>query len=135
MLSKQEKCLKVNGYKMKCLDTYALVEIHEQNPKFLSLLNEDIVITDVTMAEFYMILYREHDNITADYWHRKLQTFCQPVPRNILIKAVQLRVDARKQDLSFFDCVGYTFALENNMDFVTGDKEFEKMKNVQFMKK
>lgn len=131
----QERCSKASGHKMKCLDTYALVEIHDQNPKFLPLLQEDIIITDITMAEFYMILYREYDRLTADHWERKLQFFCRPVNKEILIKAVQLRVDSRQKNLSFFDCVGYTFACENNMDFVTGDEQFEKMKNVQFMKK
>lgn len=120
---------------MKCLDTYALVEIHDQNPKFLPLLQEDIIITDITMAEFYTVLYREYGRLTADHWDRKLQFFCRPVSKEILIKAVQFRVDSRQKSLSFFDAVGYTFACENNMDFVTGDKEFEQMKNVQFMKK
>jgi predicted nucleic acid-binding protein len=120
---------------MKCLDTYALVEIHDQNPKFLSLLQEDIVITDITMAEFYTVLYREYGNLTADHWDRKLHHFCRPVNKEILIKAVKLRVDSRQKNLSFFDSVGYTFACEHNMDFVTADEQFEKMKNVLFLKK
>ena len=114
---------------------YALVEIHDGNPKFTPFLNEEIIITDLTMAEFYGVLYNRFDKITADYWNRKFKTFCVPVSQEILLKAAMLKVDLKKQGVSLIDCVGYTFALENNMDFVTGDKEFEKMKNVQFMKK
>ena len=120
---------------MKCLDTYALVEICEGNPTFVNLLNEEVAITDVTLAEFYGDLYRKYGEPTANYWHKKLTALCRPVSRDILIKAVRYRVDNKKQNLSFFDCVGYLFSLENNMIFVTGDKEFKEKASVQFMSK
>ncbi len=119
---------------MKCLDTYALVEINNGKPEFTGLLNEDLVITDVTMAEFYAVMYRAYNLRTADYWHKKLSFFCRPVSREILLKASKFRVDNNKQDLSFFDCVGYIYALENNMKFVTGDKEFRFREGVEFIK-
>jgi len=119
---------------MKCLDTYALVEINNGNPRFTRLLKGELVITDITMAEFYAILYRTYNLQTADYWHKQLSFFCRPVSREILLKASKFRIDNRKQDLSFFDCVGYIFALENNIPFVTGDKEFQHRKGVEFIK-
>lgn len=119
----------------KCLDTYALVEIHDGNPKFLYLLTDNIVITDITMAEFYGVLYNRFDKLTADYWYRKFQTSCAAVSQEILIHASMMKVDMKKQNISFIDCVGYTFAKENNCSFVTGDKEFEHMKGVEFIKK
>lgn len=119
---------------MLCLDTYALVEINNGNPKFSGLLDKDAVITDLTMAEFYANIYRRYDEKTADYWHRKLGPFCKIVSRGILIKAIKFRIDNRKKSLSFFDCVGYMYALENNMLFVTGDKEFQHREGVMFIK-
>ena len=118
---------------MKCLDTYALVEIHNSNPRFTGLMNEDIVIPDIVLAEFYSLLYRDYGLQTADYWRRKLNFFCKPVSQNVLIKAVRYKYDNKKENLSFFDCVGYIYALENGMPFVTGDKEFEKKKNVEYI--
>ncbi len=118
---------------MKCLDTYALVEINNGNPKFANLLAEEAVITDVIMAEFYGYLYRKYDLKTADYWHRRLSFFCKPVSRDIMIKAVRFKADNSKEDLSFFDCVGYIFAIENSMKFVTGDKEFRNKPGVEFV--
>lgn len=120
---------------MKCLDTYALVEIGDGNPAFVGLLNEKVVVTDITMAEFYADLYKKFGLSTANYWHRKLAPLCRPVSRDILIKAVTYRVDNKKQGLSFFDCVGYIFAIENNLVFVTRDKEFKEKPHVQFMPK
>ncbi len=119
----------------KCLDTYALVEIHNGNPVFASLMNEDVAIADITMAEFYAYLYKKYDAKTADYWHRKLSLFCRAVPREVLIKAVCFRVDSGKKNLSFFDCVGYLFSRENGMVFVTGDKEFKQLDGVEFIQK
>ncbi|MEK6948903.1 MAG: PIN domain-containing protein [Nanoarchaeota archaeon] len=117
----------------KCLDTYALVEINNGNPKFASLLNENIAIADLTFAEFYGQLFRKYDKKTADYWHRKLSVFCKPVNREILLKAVIYRIEHAKEDLSFFDCVGYIFSLENNLRFVTGDKSFKGKESVEFL--
>ena len=76
----------------------------------------------------------EYKDKTADYWYRKLLFFAKPVTREILIKAVRYRIDNKKQNLSFFDCVGYMFAMENNMDFVTGDREFQGKDGVEFLK-
>lgn len=120
---------------MKCLDSYALVEICDGNPNFMPLLKEKTAITDLTMTEFYANLYKKYGTPTADYWHRKLNSLCRFVSREILIKAVKYRIDNNKQKLSFFDCVGYVYACENKMVFVTGDKEFKEKPNVEFMQK
>ena len=117
---------------MLCLDTYALVELETINPKYSFLLNKDFVIPDTTMAEFYTVLLQKHDERTADYWHRKFSAFCRPVSREVLIKAVKFRKENR--GMSFFDCVGYMFALENNIKFVTGDKAFKGRKGVEYVK-
>ena len=119
---------------MKCLDTYALIEIHDENPNFMSYLNQEIIIPELIMAEFYSIILREHNEKTANYLLEKFKAFLAPVNLNTLIKAVKYRQEKKKQNLSFFDCVGYVFALENNMKFVTGDKEFEHLPNVEFKK-
>ncbi|OGI64939.1 hypothetical protein A2642_02440 [Candidatus Nomurabacteria bacterium RIFCSPHIGHO2_01_FULL_39_10] len=120
---------------MKCLDTYTLVEIEAGNPKFAKFLNEEFVITDLTMAEFYGDLYKKYDQKTAEYWLKKLSPFCQTVSRDIIIQAVQYRIDNKSQNLSFFDCIGYLFSLHHNIKFVTGDKEFRHKENVEFIQK
>ena len=119
---------------MKCLDTYVLVEINNGNPKFAALLSEDVVITDLTFAEFYGDLLRRYDKKSADYCHTKLEAFCRAVSREILLKAIAYRIEHAKENLSFFDCVGYIFSLENNFRFVTGDKAFEYKEGVNFIK-
>ncbi len=119
----------------KCLDTYALVEIVRQNPKFSEYLNGDFVITDLTLAEFYGVLLRDESEELAELWFRKLEVHAVPVDRSILREAIRFRHEHRKAGISLFDAVGYIFSLNRGFPFVTGDKEFENFKNVEFRKK
>ena len=119
---------------MNCLDTYALMEIHKGNPHYASLLDERFVISELTMAEFYAVLLREHDEKTADYWHKKLVFYARPADLDLLISAVKFRHEHKKQNISFFDAVGYEFARSNGYKFVTGDKAFKGMVGINFIK-
>ena len=119
---------------VKCLDTYALIEIHDENPKFLKYLEEEFIVPEIVMSEFYSIILRDYNEKTAEYLLKNFEPYLKTVNLNILIKAVKYRYENKKQNLSFFDCVGYVFALENNMKFVTGDKEFHNKENVEFIK-
>jgi predicted nucleic acid-binding protein len=119
----------------KCLDTYALVEIANGNPKFADYLNSDFAVTDITLAEFYAVLLREEREKTADYWFKKLEVYSLPIDKETLIEAIKFRYLHRKTWISFFDAVGYVFSVKNGFYFVTGDKEFEKFDFVEFRKK
>lgn len=119
----------------RCLDTYALVEIANGNPKFAHYLNLNFVITEWTLVEFYWVLLRDADKETAEVWHGKLEPYVLAVDKFVLKEAVEFRYEHKKSDISIFDAVGYVFSLRNGYYFVTGDKEFEKFVNVEFRKK
>lgn len=119
----------------KCLDTYALIEISNGNTKFVEYLNSDFVITDLTLVEFYSVILRGYNEQTADYWFKKFEYYAISVDKNILKEAIKFRYENKKSDISFFDAVGYIFSIKRGYVFVTGDKEFEKFKNVDFKKK
>lgn len=119
----------------RCLDTYALIEIKLGNPKFEYLSRSSFVVTDITLAEFYSVILREEGEKTADYWFKKIEPNSFSVDKEILIEAVKFRQKNKKTGISFFDAVGYIFALNKGYVFVTGDKEFEGVNNVEFKKK
>ena len=119
----------------RCLDTYILIEISRGNSKFAEYINSSFVITDLTLAEFYSVLLREEGEKIADYWFKKLERYSLPATKEVLIEAIKFRYNHRKQDISFFDAVGYIFSLKNGYYFVTGDKEFENFPGVEFKKK
>jgi predicted nucleic acid-binding protein len=119
---------------MLCLDTYALAEISKANPKFAALMDKEFIITDITLAEFYLIILKEYDELTANYWYKKMSPYSKPADKLILVKAMKYKHINRKKNLSFFDCVGYVYSMENAYKFVTGDKEFEGLPHVEFIK-
>ena len=119
----------------KCLDTYILIEIYLGNEKFFEYLNIEFVITDLTLAEFYGVLLRNYGEEDANLWFEKLEKYSVPIEKWILKEAVKFRHENRKTGISFFDAVGYIFALKNGYKFATGDKEFETMNNVEFKRK
>ena len=118
-----------------CLDTYALVEIALGNEKFTKYFDKQFVIPDLILAEFYGVELRVNNEATADYWYRKLSTYSVPVPKEVLIQGVKFRFTNKEKNLSFFDAVGYIFAKKSGLLFVTGDKEFEGLPGVEFVKK
>lgn len=117
-----------------CLDTYALVEIALGNEKFTKYFNTQFLIPDLILAEFYGIELRVNNEATAEYWYHKLSPFAVPVPKEVLIQAVKFRFANKGKNLSFFDAVGYVFAKKNGLLFVTGDKAFEGIENVEFVR-
>lgn len=119
---------------MICLDTYALMEFIQENPLYANLLDQDFVISDATLAEFYSVQKKNHNIATAEYWLKLLTPFSKQVSLVVWIKAISFRQDHSKEKLSIYDCLGYVFAQENKFLFVTGDKAFKNKKGVKFLK-
>lgn len=120
---------------VKCLDTYALMEIYQGNEKFLGYFNSNFVVNDLTLSEFYGVLLKVYGAEQAELWYSKLENYSVPVDKRIIMDAVKFRYEYRKQDISFFDAVGYIFSLKNGYKFATGDKEFKGLKGVEYKKK
>ena len=118
---------------MNCLDTYALVEIREGSLAYAGIFDKEFIITDCTLAEFYWVNVRDFGVEYAKEWHEKLSAHGTSVSQEVLIAAMQYRYDHKKEDLSFFDCVGYLFAQEEQFTFVTGDRQFKHKKGVLFI--
>ncbi len=67
--------------------------------------------------------------------NRKLSTYAASVPKEVLIEGAKFRFANKEKNLSFFDAAGYVFAKKKGLLFVTGDREFEGIDDVQFVKK
>lgn len=119
----------------KCLDTYALIEIIKENPKFAHYLNVDFVVADTTLAEFYWILLREYGAEAAEYWYRKLEQYTVAAELTLLIEAMAFRFEHRKQIFHSSTLQVTSLRLKHGYPLVTGDKEFENFEGVEFRKK
>jgi len=120
---------------MRVLDTYALIEIKNENPKFAHLLNKPFIIVDSTIAELYIVLMKAEGEEEARYWYKRFSFYCKPIDKETMIKSLKFREMNKKENISIFDAFGYIFARENNYVFVTGDKEFKHKEGVEFIQK
>ncbi|MFB6246487.1 MAG: hypothetical protein ABEI74_02780 [Candidatus Pacearchaeota archaeon] len=120
---------------VRCLGTYALMEIYLGNEKFRNYENCDFVLNDLILTEFYGVLFREYGEKEAEFWFRKLEGYSKGVDKGLMKKAISFKQKYNKREISFFDAVGYIFSKENGYLFVTGDKEFEDFESVEFVKK
>lgn len=115
-------------------DTYALVEITANNPNFLRFTEEPVVTTKFNLVELFYILLSKLGEQQAKEAFERFKDSENEVPDEILFKAMKFRLANKKKALSYADCIGYIFALENKMKFLTGDDAFRGMENVEFVK-
>jgi hypothetical protein len=122
------------GIGLNYLDTYALVEIGNDSPNYSVVKKQDYKLCDITLCEFYGIMLRDFGEKTADDWLMRLAPASEPTSLDVLIEAVKFRQAHKSLNLSFWDAVGYQHALSNHGIFVTGDKAFEKLPHVKYVK-
>jgi len=85
----------------------------------------------------YEVLYQllREDKKDAIGTFNALLKFKIDVEDEWFIEAAKLKLRHKNQDLSYADCIGYIAALKTDRLFLTGDKEFKGMPNVEFVKK
>ncbi|MBI2232813.1 MAG: PIN domain-containing protein [Candidatus Aenigmarchaeota archaeon] len=115
-------------------DTYALIEISRNSPNFTHLIDEVIVTTKFNLAELIFVSLAEFGEEKAKLTFEKFKDSEEAVSDEILFKAMLFRLKHKKKGFSYADCIGYVFAMENNMRFLTGDDAFKGMENVEFVK-
>lgn len=116
-------------------DTYAILEIIKGNPNYKAYLKDvGIVTTKLNLMELYYRLYVLHGIETAEIYYQKYKPFVIEVSDSLIKKAMVFKAENKNKDLSYVDCIGYIYAKENKIKFLTGDKQFEGMENVEFAK-
>lgn len=114
-------------------DTYAIIEIIKGNNNYKAYLDSDIIINNFIFAELCYILYRE-ENIKTEQYLTEWKKYLVSVNPDSIKKAMQFRVQNKRKNLSTTDCISYFLAQEWGISFLTGDKEFAKLQNVEFVK-
>lgn len=115
-------------------DTYAILEIIKGNLNYKKYLRDiGIATTKLNLMELYYRLYILFGIETAEFYYQKYIRFVIEVSDFIIKKAMIFKAENRNKDLSYVDCIGYVFAVENKIKFLTGDIQFKDMKNVEFV--
>lgn len=115
-------------------DTYALIEIIHGNPNYLKYRNLKIITSKLNLMELHYRIFSIYGIEYAEKAYQKFLQFVVDIPDEAIKKANIFKHAHKKQKLSYVDCIGYVLAKLHNVRFLTGDKEFERMKNVEFVK-
>ena len=115
-------------------DSYAFFEILKGNLNYEPYKNCRIITTKLNIFELYFGLLRDVDEQSAEKYLNKYYPFVLDFDKDILIEAAKMRLRLRNRNISMTDCIGYILSLKLKIKFLTGDKEFENFKNVEFVK-
>ena len=115
-------------------DSYAILELAEGNPSYNEYQGIEIVTSVLNIGEICQIILRKQGKESADNWFKKINFKLLEITPEIIVEAVYFRYLNKKNDISLPDAVGYTLSLKHNLKFLTGDRQFENMPNVEFVK-
>ncbi len=114
-------------------DTYAIMEIIDGNIKYKPYLDSEVIINNFIFAELCYGLFRDKDN-NAKRHLDKYSKFISSIKPEWIEEAMVFRLKWKDRGVSMTDCISYIMAKKLEMKFLTGDKEFEGMENVEFVK-
>ena len=115
-------------------DTYAFVEILRGSKNYESYFNSGIVTTKLNLFELFMIVCRENGEEKAEIIFDKYFPFARDFEADVIKDAAKFKISLNKRDVSMTDCIGYMFAKQLGIKFLTGDKAFEGLDGVEFVK-
>ena len=115
-------------------DTYALIELAKNNPDYINYSGSVVVTTIFNLAELYYSVLRDFNRQRAKEVFHKFKECADEVNDDVIFKAMEFKLTRKNQNLSYTDCIGYSYALKNGMKFLTGDRQFKGIDNVEFVK-
>ena len=119
-------------------DTYALIEILKGNPRYKDYPAETLFTTEFNLLELSYALVRDFGVEDAEKILEIVKSSVSIISPGLYhyVLASEMRLRERKngKKFSLIDCLGYVVAKTMEMKFLTGDREFEGMENVGFVK-
>ena len=114
-------------------DAYAIIEITKGNKNYEPYINSEVIINNFTLAELCYAWLKDK-NINAENYIKNYSKYIVSVRSEWIKEAMKFRLKWKDRKVSVPDCVGYIMAKELDIKFLTGDKEFENLDNVEYVK-
>jgi len=115
-------------------DSYAIIEIIKGNENYKKYIHSLVLTTKLNLFEVFYILMRDAGEKEADYFLDKYYKSAIDFDKEVIKRATEFRLQNKKRNLSMTDCIGYILSKKWKIKFLTGDKEFGDMDNVEFVK-
>ncbi len=126
----------MGGLKGYFFDTYALVEYLKGNALYKERVEGGGITTVLNLMELYYRVLAEHGEDVADKVYLTFRVFAVGFDDDDVRNALKLRLKLRAEGVatSYADALGYYMSLKHNVKFLTGDKAFRGLENVEFLR-
>lgn len=115
-------------------DSYAFFEIANGNLAYEPYTKEiSIVTTKLNLMELHYGILRTEGKEKADKLYKEYLRYTIDFSDEDIKAANQFRLEQKKQDLSYVDCLGYIIAKKIGIKFLTGDSKFKDLDGVEFV--
>lgn len=115
-------------------DTYAIIEIIKGNPSYEKFKHEKIITSLLNIIELHYSILKSVGEDFAKEIMVEYAKFVIPINLEVIHKANKFRFKNIKKKISTADAIGYILAKKASVKFLTGDKEFENVENVEFVR-
>jgi predicted nucleic acid-binding protein len=120
---------------MLFFDAYAIIEVINGNPKYERYKSLILLTNTLHLSEVVYSLIKKVDIETVRKVIESLDFEFIDMSDEIAIQAAIFKLKNKHKQMSYADCIGYITAKINNWKFLTGDKEFEGLEDVEFVRK
>ncbi|MBU2496698.1 MAG: PIN domain-containing protein [Nanoarchaeota archaeon] len=115
-------------------DSYALIEIVKGSENYKRFQDSRIITTKLNLLEVHYILLRDVSKEIADRFLLEYYVALIDFNKQDIIQSNEFKLKYKDRNLSMTDCLGYILSKKLEIKFLTGDKEFKDLLNVEFMK-
>ena len=118
-------------------DSYALIEMLKGNENYRSFESERLITTEFNICEVGFAVCRNYPTKASPVLKtvRKMVSLQATCDEDYCSGAARRKeASGQGKKLSTIDCVGYSVANRLDIPFLTGDREFADMDNVQFVR-
>ena len=115
-------------------DSYALIEVFKGNSNYDKYADTKTVTTYFNLYEAYYSLKNKGVNDRIEDFFNSVKVFCINLKFEWIKEATDFKLKHKKENMSYVDCLGYIISKELEIKFLTGDKEFKDLDNVEFVK-
>ncbi len=114
-------------------DSYAIIEILKMSESYSKFVDSEYITTKLNVFEVCYRVLKESEE-KAKFVISLISNKTVDFDDTIILEACKFKLSNKSKNLSMADCIGYTIALKAGIKFLTGDKEFKEMPNVEFVK-
>lgn len=115
-------------------DSYAILEVLRGSKNYEKYKECIIVTAKLNLFEVFYSMLKGLEEKDYNDLFQKYYEVAIDFDLDVIKEAAKFRLRYKKNNLSMTDCIGYMLAKKWRIRFLTGDKEFENMENVEFVK-